>query len=106
MANAKEELYALIDQVTTSTNNPMVLFAYSEAMAKGLRECFPGYEVKMVEPNFKPKEDLSEIFKRNYLGFFITKEYCPRCNAEIPDYRLNRPTITCQNCGYKIRENQ
>lgn len=102
MADTKEELYAFIDKVEMSTNNPMVLFAYSEAMAKGLREHFPGYEVKMVERNFEPKEDLSEIFKRNYLCRFVTKEYCPRCNVEIPDNRLNRPTITCQNCGYKI----
>ena len=106
MANTKEELYALIDQVSMSTNNPMVLFAYGEAMAKGLRECFHNHEVKMVERNFEPREDWSEIFKRNYLGLFVTKEYCTRCNAEIPDNRLNRPTLTCQNCGYKIRENK
>ncbi len=106
MANAKEDLHALIDQVAMSTNNPMVLFAYSDVMAKGLRECFPGYEVKMVERNFELKEEWSEIFKRNYLCCFVTKEYCPLCNAEIPDNRLNRPTITCQNCGYKIKENK
>ena len=106
MDNVKEDLHSLIDQVTMSTNNPMVLFAYSEAMAKRLREYFPGYDVKIVERNFEQKEDWSEIFKRNYLCRFVTKEYCHHCNAEIPDNRLSRPTITCQNCGYKIKENQ